>query len=48
MTEKVTGPTSSFPSIERAYGQPITHGMDQLDQVEGATHAVHRAEHAGG
>lgn len=25
MTEKVTGPASYFPSIEKKYGQPIAH-----------------------
>jgi hypothetical protein len=26
-TEKVTGPASYFPSIEKKYGQPIEHWM---------------------
>ena len=40
MTEKVTGPASSFPSIEKKYGQPIDHWMTQLDAVRDATHMV--------
>lgn len=27
---KVTGPASYFPSIEKTYGQPISHWMDVL------------------
>lgn len=38
MTEKVTGPASYFPSIEKKYGQPIDHWMAQLDAVEGEKH----------
>lgn len=29
-TAKVKGPASYFPSIEKTYGQPITHWMDIL------------------
>jgi Domain of unknown function (DUF4287) len=36
--EKVTGPTSYFPSIEKTYGRPISYWMDQLDQVKGLKH----------
>ena len=36
--DKVTGPASYFPSIEKKYGQPITHWMSQLDAVRGAKH----------
>ena len=38
MTEKVTGPASYFPSIEKKYGQPINHWMLQLDTVRDAKH----------
>jgi hypothetical protein len=30
MTEKVQGPKSYFPSIEKKYGQPIDHWMKLL------------------
>jgi hypothetical protein len=38
MSEKVTGPASYFPSIEKKYGQPIDHWMQLLDQVRDAKH----------
>jgi hypothetical protein len=38
MTEKVHGPASYFPSIEKKYGQPIDHWMEQLDAVKGEKH----------
>ena len=31
MTEKVQGPKSYFPSIEKNYGEPIEHWMALLD-----------------
>lgn len=31
MAEKVQGPKSYFPSIEKKYGQPIDHWMALLD-----------------
>ena len=31
--EKVTGPASYFPSIEKKYGQPIAHWMGILQQA---------------
>lgn len=31
MAEKVQGPKSYFPSIEKKYGQPIEHWMGLLD-----------------
>ncbi|MFM2412485.1 MAG: hypothetical protein RLZZ587_818 [Actinomycetota bacterium] len=31
MTEKVQGPKSYFPSIEKKYGKPIEHWMGFLD-----------------
>ena len=38
MAEKVTGPKSYFPSIEKKYGEPISHWMMQLEAVKGAKH----------
>ena len=38
MAEKVSGPTSYFPSIEKKYGKPISHWMSQLDAVKDAKH----------
>jgi hypothetical protein len=38
MTEKLTGPASYFPSIEKKYGQPIDHWMALLDTVPDLTH----------
>lgn len=38
MSEKVTGPASYFPSIEKKYGQPISCWMDQLKQVKDLKH----------
>jgi Domain of unknown function (DUF4287) len=36
--ERVTGPKSYFPSIEKKYGQPIEHWMAQLATVSDLTH----------
>lgn len=38
MTEKVQGPQSYFPSIEKKYGQPISYWMTALDSVRDAKH----------
>ena len=38
MTEKVMGPKSYCPSIEKKYGQPIDYWMQQLDSVHDAKH----------
>jgi hypothetical protein len=38
MAEKLTGPASYFPSIEKKYGQPIDHWMALLDTVPDRTH----------
>ena len=38
MSEKVTGPASYFPSIEKKYGQPISYWMAQLDHVRDGKH----------
>jgi len=38
MAEKVTGPKSYFPSIEKKYRKPIDHWMEQLATVPDLTH----------
>ena len=38
MAEKVKGPKSYFPSIEKKYGKPISHWMKVLDRVKAAKH----------
>lgn len=38
MSEKVTGPASYFPFIEKKYGQPISFWMGQLNQVKDLKH----------
>lgn len=38
MAEKVLGPKSYFPSIEKRYGQPIQHWMDLLESVRDGKH----------
>jgi hypothetical protein len=38
MTEKVQGPKSYFPSIEKTYGQPISYWMTALDEVRDRKH----------
>jgi len=52
MTEKVKGPASYFPSIEKTYGQPIEHWMTLLEQVKDAKHGEQvtflKTEHAMG
>ncbi|PSS57787.1 DUF4287 domain-containing protein [Pseudomonas sp. BBP2017] len=35
---QVKGPASYFPSIEKKYGQPITHWLDLLKTVSGKKH----------
>ena len=35
---KVKGPASYFPSIEKKYGQPISHWLDLLGTVSGKKH----------
>lgn len=46
---KVKGPASYFPSIEKKYGQPITHWLELLKTVSGKKHmemvAWLKAEH---
>ncbi|MBD9591174.1 DUF4287 domain-containing protein [Pseudomonas sp. PDM03] len=46
---KVKGPASYFPSIEKKYGQPITHWLNLLKTVNGKKHmemvALLKTEH---
>lgn len=35
---KTTGPASYFPSIEKKYGQPISHWLDLLGTVSAKKH----------
>lgn len=47
--EKVKGPASYFPSIEKAYGRPVSHWFKLLDSMKGKKHmemvAALKAEH---
>ena len=49
MAEKVQGPKSYFPSIEKKYGQPIDHWMKILQKHKTKAHmemvAVLKTEH---
>ncbi|MEC4722677.1 DUF4287 domain-containing protein [Noviherbaspirillum sp. CPCC 100848] len=49
MQEKVKGPASYFPSIEKTYGKPIAHWMDVLGAMTGKKHmemvAILKSEH---
>lgn len=38
MPEKVTGPASYFPSIEKKYGKPVEHWMNELKKVSQLPH----------
>ncbi len=38
MTEKVKGPASYFPSIEKTYGKPVTHWFDLIAQKRSMKH----------
>jgi hypothetical protein len=52
MSEKVQGPASYFPSIEKKYGKPIDYWMSQLESVADQAHmqqvAWLKAEHGMG
>lgn len=37
-SQKVKGPASYFPSIEKTYGQPIAHWLTLLQGLEGKKH----------
>ncbi len=51
-TDKVTGPASYFPSIEKTYGQPISHWTSLLAAMPAAKHsemvAMLKSDHAMG
>lgn len=38
MSEKVQGPASYFPSIEKNYGKPIAYWLELLDSVSEKKH----------
>ena len=38
MTETVKGPASYFPSIEKTYGQPISHWLELIAAQSGMAH----------
>ncbi|MFN8169305.1 MAG: DUF4287 domain-containing protein [Candidatus Nanopelagicales bacterium] len=38
MSEKVTGPASYFPSIEKKYGQPVEHWFALLEPISDKPH----------
>jgi len=48
-TEKLQGPASYFPSIEKKYGQPIAHWLQVLREAGDLKHmelvALLKAEH---
>ena len=50
MTEKVKGPASYFPSIEKTYGQPIQYWLDMVATKKDKKHMEIvnwlKAEHA--
>lgn len=37
-TGKVQGPASYFPSIEKTYGQPVSHWLSMLDGMQDKKH----------
>jgi hypothetical protein len=47
--EKVKGPASYFPSIEKTYGKPVAHWFKILDGLKDKKHmdqvAILKAEH---
>ena len=47
--EKVKGPASYFPSIEKTYGKPVSHWLSLLDAMKESKHmeqvATLKAEH---
>ncbi len=50
--EKIKGPASYFPSIEKTYGKPIDHWLSIIDKLKGRKHSemvlVLKSEHAMG
>lgn len=49
MQDKVKGPASYFPSIEKTYGKPVSHWMEVLGAMNGKKHmemvAVLKSDH---
>ncbi len=49
MTERITGPASYFPSIEKTYGQPIEHWFEIVRAAPTSKHmelvALLKTEH---
>lgn len=47
--DRVKGPASYFPSIEKTYGQPISHWLTMVESMTGARHsemvAMLKSEH---
>lgn len=37
-SNKTTGPASYFPSIEKTYGQPVSHWLELLESVKEEKH----------
>ena len=37
--KKITGPASYFPSIEKKYGEPISHWKSALKKMKNARHS---------
>ncbi|MGE8233031.1 MAG: DUF4287 domain-containing protein [Stenotrophomonas sp.] len=37
-SERVQGPASYFPSIEKTYGKPVTHWLQLLDTLKDKKH----------
>jgi hypothetical protein len=52
MSERVQGPASYFPSIEKKYGKPVDHWFAQLDRHRALRHMemveLLKAEHGMG
>lgn len=52
MSDKVQGPASYFPSIEKNYGKPISYWLELLDSVSDKKHmeqvAFLKSEHGMG
>lgn len=38
MADKVKGPASYFPSIEKTYGQPVGHWLEVIEGMKGQKH----------
>ncbi|ARC55839.1 hypothetical protein AS850_01940 [Frondihabitans sp. 762G35] len=49
MTERITGPASYFPSIEKTYGQPVEHWFEIVRAAPASKHgelvALLKTEH---